>query len=148
MSDMSKTQGAATAAAPIHRHRRRVAFQEADAAGVVFFARFLDYFHDAYVDFLRARGLALEAAFEDGTWMAPVRRAEADYRRPLRFGDEIDVSIVRIEVGNTEFTLHYRVDTAAGLACEGVTRHVSVDHRTFRRVEIPTVLRRALESRG
>jgi 1,4-dihydroxy-2-naphthoyl-CoA hydrolase len=128
----------------VFTHERTVAFQDVDAAGIVFYARVFEYFHDAYVAFLRARGAPLEAALRNGSWVAPLRRAEADYRRPLRFGEAVRVSIVRIDLEETEYRVIYRIDTAAGEACSGATVHVSVDPATFRRAPIPEVLRRAL----
>jgi len=130
---------------PIHIDHRVIAFQDVDAAGIVFYARVFDYFHDAYVSFLRARGVPLEAALRDRSWVAPLRRAEADYRRPLRFGDEVGVAVVGVDVSDTEFTVRYRIGGADGVACVGETVHVSVDPETFRRAAVPEVLRRALE---
>ena len=37
-------------------HRMLARFQDVDAAGIVFFARIFDYFHDAYVAFFAAHG--------------------------------------------------------------------------------------------
>jgi 1,4-dihydroxy-2-naphthoyl-CoA hydrolase len=128
----------------LHSAERIVAFQDVDAAGIVFFARVFDYFHDAYVAFLRARDVPLETALQDGSWVAPLRHAAADYRRPLRFGDPITVSLVRIDLEETEYRVIYRIETSDGLACEGETVHVSVDPATFRRSAIPDGLRRAL----
>lgn len=127
-----------------HTERRVVRFQEVDAAGIVFYARIFDYLHDAYVGFLRERGMPLERALRDGEWVAPLTRAEAEYLRPLRFGDEIEVSVVSVELEETEYTVGYRVDVGGEPACVGRTRHVSVDPTTFRRAPVPDRLRRAL----
>lgn len=129
---------------PLYEERRRVRFQEVDAAGLVFYARFFDYFHDAYVGFLRARGASLESALRERTWAAPLRHAEAAYLRPLRFGDAIAVFVVEVEVEETEFTVDYRVEVDAEAACVGRTRHVCVDLETFERTPLPEPLRRAL----
>lgn len=129
----------------LHTERRVVRFQEVDAAGIVFHARIFDYFHDAYVGLLRDRGAPLERALRTGEWVAPLTRAEAEYLRPLRFGDEIEVVIVAVEVAETEYFVSYRIDLDGEAACVGRTRHVSVDPETFRRAAVPEVLRRALE---
>lgn len=134
--------------------RRVVRFQEVDAAGLAFYARVFDYFHDAYVGFLRSRGTPLEAALRDRSWVAPLRSAEAEYLRPLRFGDPIAVSLVELRLEETEYTIGFRIEIAseaggkpAGeLACVGRTRHVTVDPATFRRCRVPDVLRRALSA--
>lgn len=128
----------------LHTENRVVAFQEVDAAGIVFYARIFDYFHDAYVAFLRAREAPLERALGGGEWVAPLSRAEAEYLRPLRFGDAIEVSLVSIRLEETDYTIDYRIDLGQETACVGRTRHVSVDPRTFRRGPMPEVLRRAL----
>jgi 1,4-dihydroxy-2-naphthoyl-CoA hydrolase len=132
----------------LHAEHRVVAFQEVDAAGIVFYARIFDYFHDAYVAFLRTRGAPLEEALRDGSWVAPLRHASADYLRPLRFGDEIRVSVVQVDLESTEYRVAYRIETAAGVACEGETVHVSVDPERFRRCPIPGPLRTALSGDG
>lgn len=128
-----------------YSERRVVRFQDVDAAGVVFHARMFDYFHDAYVNFLRAAGVPLEDALRDGAWAAPLRRAEADYRRPLRFGQEVMVSLTAAAVDETEYVIRYRVEGEEGVACEGRTVHVSVDPGSFRRRPVPDLLRHALE---
>jgi 1,4-dihydroxy-2-naphthoyl-CoA hydrolase len=134
----------AESTARIHAHGRVVAFQDVDAAGIVFYARVFDYFHDAYVDLLRVRGAPLEAALRDGAWVAPLTRAEAEYLRPLRFGDEIDVVVAALDLGETEYGLEYRIEHQGRVAAVGRTLHVSVDPETFRRAAVPEVLRRAL----
>lgn len=129
----------------LHTEKIVVRFQEVDAAGVVFYARIFDYFHDAYVGFLRVRGAPLEEAMRDRSWIAPLRHARAEYLRPLRFGDELAVSLVSLYVEETEFTIGYRIEVAGRTTCVGLTRHVAVDPETFRRAAIPGILRRALD---
>lgn len=131
----------------LYTEARVVRFQDVDAAGIMFYARTFDYFHDAYVGFLRARGAPLERALRDGSWVAPLTRAEAEYLRPLRFGDEIEVSIVGVELEETQYRVSYRIDLAGEPAAVGRTRHVSVDPATFRRAGVPDVLLRALTGR-
>lgn len=128
----------------LHTETRVVRFQDVDAAGIMFYARTFDYFHDAYVGFLRTRGAPLERALRDGSWVAPLTRAEAEYLRPLRFGDEIEVSIVGVELEETQYRVSYRIDMGGEPAAVGRTRHVSVSPETFRRAPLPEVLRRAL----
>ncbi len=136
--------GLAASETRVHVDRRVVAFQDVDAAGILFYARIFDYLHDAYVALLRDRGAPLEAALRDGAWVAPLTRAEAEYLRPLRFGDAIEVIVGAIHVDETEYTVEYRVEVAGEVAAVGRTRHVSVDPDTFRRAQVPAVLRDAL----
>ena len=131
--------------AALHVEPGIVRFQDVDAAGIVFYARIFDYFHDAYVAFLRTRGLPLEDALRDRSWVAPLRRAEADYHRPLRFADPFEVILSGLDVAETEFTVEYRIEKGGETMCTGRTVHVSVDPARFTRSALPDRLRRALE---
>lgn len=124
--------------------RRTVRFQDVDAAGLVFFARVFDYFHDAQVGLLRERNEPLETALRDRRWAAPLRSCRAEFLRPLHFGDTIDVAVVLIDLQETEFSLGYRIDKGDELCAVGLTRHVTVDPERFRRAPVPEGLRRAL----
>lgn len=126
-----------------------VRFQDVDAAGIIFYARVLDYCHDAYVDFLAKAGFPLHEALT-GPWIAPIRHAEADYLKPMRFGDRIGVALVAAHLepaeDPTEVTIGYRIARVADgeLAAVGQTVHTFVDAATFRRTPIPEPLRNAL----
>jgi len=126
---------------------RSIRFQDADAAGIIFYPRVLEMFHDVYAAFLAFAGTPLPEVLRAGTWIAPVRHAEADYFKPLRFGDVVTVEIVRAHLVETEVTLGYRIArTEGGEVCVvGQVVHTFVDRGTFKRIPIPEPVRRALE---
>ena len=126
--------------------RRSIRFQDIDAAGIIFYPRVLEMFHDAYAAFLAFAGAPLPEVLRTGTWIAPVRHAEADYFKPLRFGDEVTVEICRAHVLETETTLGYRVARAEGgeVCVVGQTVHTFVERATFKRTPIPESVARAL----
>lgn len=126
--------------------RREIRFQEIDAAGIIFYPRILEMFHDTYAAFLAAAGAPLREVMLADTWIAPVRHAEADYFKPLRLGDVIHVEICRAHVLETETTLGYRIVRAqSGEVCVvGQVVHTFVDRATFKRVAMPERVRRAL----
>jgi acyl-CoA thioesterase FadM len=120
-----------------------VRFQDVDAAGVVFYPRILEYFHDAYVTFLRASGQPLELALKSGAWAAPIQWAEAHFLRPMRFGDAVETAVVASRVTESELLLGFRTSLAGGKpAAVGTTRAVFVDLVTFRRTTAPPELER------
>lgn len=144
-------------------HELRVRFQDVDAAGIVFFARILDYCHDAYVAFLEAAGCPLDASLRESRWMAPLVHAEADFIRPLRFGDRVLVHLVAARVRESSYTVGYRLERASAPAggaaapdartpgplggeavAVGQTVHVVVDPRSFARAQLPEAMRDAL----
>ena len=126
---------------------RSIRFQDIDAAGIIFYPRVLEMFHDIYAAFLAFAGAPLPEVVRAGTWIAPVRHAEADYFKPLRFGDPVTVEICRAHVAETEATLGYRIARSEGgeVCVVGQVVHTWVDRATFKRIPIPEPVRRALE---
>jgi acyl-CoA thioesterase FadM len=134
------------APAPAFARAREVPFHHVDAAGIVFYARVLDWFHDLYVDALAESGHPLPIALREGRWMAPLVHAAADYLLPLRFGDPIGVGLVGADTTDSRLSLGYRVTTRPGdVAAVGTTVHVFVHPTTFRRTPMPESLRRWFE---
>jgi len=132
---------------------RAVRFQDVDAAGIIFFPRAFEICHDLYVEFLAEAGQPLHEALR-GPWLAPVRHAEADYIKPLRFGDRIEVAIVAAHLGPsvppTEVTLGYRVailpKKEPALVVQSV--HTFVTRERFERTPVPDEIVSALERAG
>ena len=123
---------------------RAIRFQDIDAAGIIFYPRVLEMFHDAYGALLAFAGCPLGDVVKQGKWIAPVRHAEADYFKPLRFGDVVQVEICRAHVAETEVALGYRVVRAGEVCVVGQVVHTFVDCATFTRMPMPESLRRAL----
>ena len=128
--------------------RRAIRFQDIDAAGIIFYPRVLEMFHDAYAAFLAFAGCPLAEVLKSGGWLAPVRHAEADYFKPLRFGDAVSVEICRAHLAETEATLGYRIARSdSGEVCAvGQVVHTFVERASFKRTPLPELLRRALEN--
>jgi len=125
-------------------------FQDVDAAGIVFFARVLEYFHDAYLAFLADAGQPLPAVLAERRWAAPLRHAEADYLKPIRFGDALEAQLVRARFEGSTLVVGHRLSAAgdgAALAL-GTTVHVFVDPATFRRTDPPAGLLAAFSRLG
>lgn len=121
---------------------RRVRFHEIDAAGIVFFARVLDYVHDNYCEYLDAVGHGLPAVLEAGEWAAPIGHVEVDYFEPLRFGDELQLVIAKAHIDGSRLSLAHQIRKVASgrVACVAQTVHVFVSRREFRPIPIPEAL--------
>ncbi|WP_437681363.1 acyl-CoA thioesterase [Sorangium sp. So ce131] len=124
--------------------RRSVRFQDVDAAGIVFYPRVLEYFSDAYLAALKERGVDVPGMIAGGGIKLPLVHAEADYLLPLRYGDAIEVEVLAPKLGDTSFTVGYRVTTAGGVAAVGQTVHVCIDGARFTPRPLPDDLRAAL----
>ena len=121
-------------------HRFEVLFQHVDAAGIVFFGRMFEYFHDAYVATLADAGHPLPDVLAEKRWLAPLVHAEADYLSPLRFGDTVDARVVRALVKGSKLVVGYRVSVGDRVAAVGHTVHIFCDMDTLERVDMPSDL--------
>jgi len=75
---------------PYYVHRRRVAYHETDAMGVVHHSNHIKYFEEARVAWLRDRGL-MDVHTPYGPLIFAVLRLENRYFKPARFDDELEV---------------------------------------------------------
>jgi acyl-CoA thioesterase FadM len=125
---------------------RTVRFQDVDAAGTIFFPRILEYFADAYVALLLARGVDVPARLREKAWFAPLVHAEGDFLAPMRFGDRVRVAVVAAKVFSSSYAVGYRIRAAEAdrALAVGHTVHVVVDGATFQSIPVPDEVRSAL----
>ena len=82
-------------------HRLRTRFAETDAMGIIHHAAYLPYLEEARVEYLRAIGHpydSVRAGEGDDEGVGgrdfALLEVSVQYRRPLRFDDEVDVSLL------------------------------------------------------
>lgn len=81
-------------AAPEHRFRLRVYFEDTDAQGVVYHANYLNFAERARTEFLRSVGLCQEALRRREGLGFAVTRCTIEYRAPARLDDLLEVRTV------------------------------------------------------
>lgn len=126
-----------------YTYERTVHFPDTDAAGVVFFARYLAIGHEAYEEALAAAGVELGAFFSAAGLIVPVTRAEADYLRPLRAGDRLRVTVTPTRLGPNTFALGteiHRLGPPEKIAARLRTEHVCIDACSRQKTALPAGL--------
>ncbi len=88
---------------PIHAR-----FGDCDPAGIVYFPRFFDWFHQAMEAWF---GDALDLPYHEllKAYGLPAVHTEADYSVPVRFGECVDVELRVGRIGTSSIVLDYRV---------------------------------------
>jgi len=107
-------------------HRVRTRFAETDAMGVVHHAAYLPYLEEARVEYLRAIEHPYDALRSGGVDVA-VLEVAVQYRKPLRFDDEVDVSLWVGAVTRTTFQIAYLLSVGGEPRATAVTVHGCVD---------------------
>ena len=74
-----------------YRIIRRVEFSETDMAGIVHYSNFFRYMEAAEHAFFRSIGFSVVTRNVDPPVGWPRVHAECDYRRPIRFEDELEI---------------------------------------------------------
>ncbi len=127
----------------------KVCFSDIDYAGIVYYPRFLHYFHVALEDFFDAElGMDFPTVLGQHRIGFPTVHLETDFSKPLNYGDEIEVEVGVIKVGRTSITWGYRgyrTEDPNMPVVEGHNVTVTVNLDTYEKVETPDWLRKRLE---
>ena len=86
----------------------RIYYEDTDAGGVVYHARYLGFFERGRTEFFRDRGLSVQNLHDEGS-IFPVVRMEIDFRAPARLDDLVRVETEMLEMGKTSFTMGQRL---------------------------------------
>jgi 1,4-dihydroxy-2-naphthoyl-CoA hydrolase len=130
-------------------YHRTIHFPDTDAAGVVYFARYLSICHEGYEEALAAAGVELQTFFGEHGVVVPISRTEASYLRPLRCGDRIRVELTPARLSEHSFAIEYVMwkQTSAGekRAAVARTEHVCITHAARERATLPAPISRWIE---
>ncbi|HHI68822.1 MAG TPA: acyl-CoA thioesterase [Planctomycetes bacterium] len=137
--------GRAKEAGRVFRTEVKVRFFEADPAGVLFFARFFAKAHEVLEEFVTAAGIPWEDWFGGKETLVPLKKVEADYKRPLRPGEIVPAELSVLELGRSKVVFLVRFLGEGGPACLVRMTGVFVRARDMRPVSIPPAIREKLE---
>lgn len=97
----------------MHEFGLRVYYEDTDLAGIVYYANYLKFIERGRSEWVRGCGID-QAALKAGQGIVfAVRRIEADYLRPARFGDDLVVGTRLREMGGARIVLEQEVRRGA-----------------------------------
>ena len=120
-------------------HRLRTRFAETDAMGIIHHAAYLPYLEEARVEYLRAIGHPYDALRGGEVAEArdfPVLEVSVQYRQPLRFDEEVAVSLRVGAIRGATFQIAYLLAVGSEARATAVTVHGCVD-RAGRPARLP-----------
>ncbi len=111
-----------------------------DAAGVVFYARYFYYAHNAYEDWLNSRQSNISRLLDSGR-ILPIVHTEADFKAPIGLNEDIVIKLFLTEKKEHSFVLEYQFyNTQDQLKAAIQTVHVCLDVNSKSKATIPTEL--------
>jgi acyl-CoA thioester hydrolase len=115
----------------------RVYWEDTDAGGVVYYANYLKFLERARTEWLRALDIhQTELAARDGVLFV-VRRVEADYLRPGRFDDALEVFCWLREIGRASLIMEQAVMRGDETLLKARIKVACVGAESFRPAKIP-----------
>jgi len=125
--------------------RVRVRYAETDKMGVVYYANYLVWFEVGRCEWLRVTGSSYRQLEEGGT-VLPVLAAHCEYRRPVRYDDDVEVRTRATMLSPARVRFDYEIfpNGAPDPTAIGYTEHCGVDPEGRPR-RLPPFLRRLFE---
>jgi 4-hydroxybenzoyl-CoA thioesterase len=139
----------------VHQHRVQVFWGHCDPAGIVYFPRFFDMFHEAMETWFAA---CLGAPYDDVIVRRkigfPSVHTEADFKKPTAFGETVVVELRLEHLGRSSMRLAYRIvgeggesDVRGTGATVCAVMDLDPDSERFRRsMPLPDDLREAMQA--
>jgi acyl-CoA thioester hydrolase len=121
-------------------HVEQVRFRDLDPMGHVNNAVFLTYIEQARVAFLTEVGAA--TGLEDMNMI--VARVEIDFKAPVRFGQELEISVRASRFGTKSFELEYVLRVDGEVVAEAKSAQVAYDYGRREPVPLPSEWREKL----
>lgn len=126
----------------------KVCFGDIDNAGIVYYPRFMHYFHLAVEEFFCSElGIDFADVIHRRNVSLPTVHLEADFRRRLAYGDCVEMEVRVIGIGRSSITWGYRgylVGDKEEIVVEGHNVTVCVRADNFEKTEVPRWLRHDL----
>ncbi len=127
-----------------HRFACRVYYEDTDLAGIVYYANYLKFIERARTEWVTAAGIDQARLKAEAGVVFAVARIEADYLRPARFGDDLEVQSFVRQLSAARAVLGQRVLREGELLFDAVVTLVALTE-AGRPVRLPAEMRRLEE---
>lgn len=100
-------------------------YYETDQMGIIHHANYIRWMEEARIDMLSQMGYPYRR-FEEMGYISPVLHAECEYKKSVKFDDEVKIVVSLQEFGMVKFTLRYDIYNMSEdgvLSAVGTTRH-------------------------
>lgn len=117
----------------------RVYLEDTDAGGIVYYVNYLKFMERARTELLRRLGSQFGELLEQGLQFV-VHSVDAQYRKPARADDELQVSARVEKIARTYILFHQQVKRGDDLMCEARIKVACIDAKKLKPAAIPEEL--------
>ena len=129
---------------PAHRFPIRVYYEDTDLGQIVYYANYLKFIERGRSEWLRAAGVDQVRLMEDRRLAFVVRRVEADYLRPARFDDQVEVVSRLHAAAGSRLVLDQAVERHGATLFQARVTVVCIDLDSMRPNRLPAGIAEAL----
>ncbi|VAX08015.1 Tol-Pal system-associated acyl-CoA thioesterase [hydrothermal vent metagenome] len=117
----------------------RVYYEDTDSGGVVYYANYLKFMERARTEWLRSHGFEQDRLIAQDGIIFAVRHVDADFLRPARFNDALEVSASIANHGKVSmnFAQEVRLAESGQVLCRGEVKVACLHAERFRPHSIP-----------
>lgn len=123
----------------------RVYYEDTDAGGVVYHARYLHFFERARTEFLREIGFSQQALLQQNIAFV-VRKMALEYHLPARLDDLLSVETALTSLSGSKIIFQQRLMREEVCLSEAEVSVVCVDLTKMKACRIPIAIRQALQA--
>lgn len=106
-------------------YTRKAKYYETDQMGIIHHSNYIRWMEEARIDLLDQIGFPYRR-FEEMGYISPVLHAECEYKKSIKFDDEVKIVVSLQELGRVKFTLRYDIYNLSEdgvLSAYGTTTH-------------------------
>ncbi len=122
----------------------RVYYEDTDAGGVVYHARYLHFFERARTEYLRKLGFSQQNLLADSLAFV-VKKMEIDYKIPARLDDLLKVETKISELKGAKIVFCQQLWRDDDLLSEVLVTVAAVDLRKMKPIAIPANIKKAFQ---
>lgn len=125
---------------------RRMLLSDIDSAGIAYTGRLITIAMETLELGLAQAGLDFAAIIREGRFGVPLVHVEADFKRPFRHGDIVDLHLCCDEIGTRSYTCRVELRPEGGATASATLRFTAavIDMASFTSVPVPDAFRAAL----
>lgn len=124
----------------------RVYYEDTDAGGVVYYANYLKFLERGRTEYLRALGWQQQALLEETGLAFAVRSLTADYLKPARLDDLLEIETRVAELGRAQVTFAQSIRRGAATLLTATVRVACLDLARGKPAAMPRELHAQLET--
>jgi 1,4-dihydroxy-2-naphthoyl-CoA hydrolase len=126
-------------------HKITAHVHDTDAAGVIYFANFYRMIHMAYEEFMESIGFSIKYFLDEAACLPLIVHSQADYKKPIRTGDRLNVELRVDKIGTSSYGLAYQIkDHNNELVANLNTVHVTVSKENNNKMPLPGEFKKKL----